>query len=48
MLFRSTLTNSIVNKILHDPMTELKRQSALKDGHLYANVLRRLFAIKEE
>ncbi|MGH7411647.1 MAG: glutamyl-tRNA reductase [Candidatus Methylomirabilis sp.] len=44
----STLTSSIVNKILHDPMTELKRQSALKDGHLYANVLRRLFAIKEE
>lgn len=44
----STLTSSIVNKILHDPMTELKRQSAEKDGHLYANILRRLFAIKEE
>ncbi len=44
----SALTSSIVNKILHDPMAELKRQSALKDGHVYANVLRRLFAIKEE
>ncbi len=44
----STLASSIVNKILHDPMTELKRQSALKDGHLYVNVLRRLFAIREE
>jgi len=44
----STLTSSIVNKILHDPMTELKRQSAQKDGHLYANILRRLFAIRDE
>lgn len=44
----ATLTSSIVNKILHDPMTELKRQSARKDGHLYVNVLRRLFAIGDE
>jgi hypothetical protein len=29
-------------------MTELKRQSAQKDGHLYANILRRLFAIRDE
>ncbi|HZY31929.1 MAG TPA: glutamyl-tRNA reductase, partial [Candidatus Methylomirabilis sp.] len=44
----SVLTSSIVNKILHDPMTELKRQSALRDGHLYVSVLRRLFAIRDE
>ncbi len=44
----SSLTCSIVNKILHDPMTELKRQSALKDGHLYVNVLRRLFGIRDD
>jgi len=44
----SLLTSSIVNKILHDPMTELKRQSALRDGHLYVSVLRRLFAIRDE
>ncbi len=44
----SSLTSAIVNKILHDPMTELRRQSALEDGHLYVNVLRRLFAIKDE
>jgi len=44
----SLLTSSIVNKILHDPMTELKRQSAQKDGHLYANILRRLFAIRDD
>lgn len=44
----SSLTSAIVNKILHDPMTELRRQSALEDGHLYVNVLRRLFAIRDE
>ncbi|MDE2322748.1 MAG: glutamyl-tRNA reductase [candidate division NC10 bacterium] len=44
----SLMTGSIVNKILHDPTMELKRQSALKEGHLYVNVLRRLFGIKEE
>jgi len=44
----SSLASSIVNKILHDPMTELKRQSAMKDGHLYVSVLRRLFAIRDE
>lgn len=44
----SALTSSIVNKILHDPMTELKRHSALRDGHLYVSVLRRLFAINDE
>ena len=44
----SLMTGSIVNKILHDPTMELKRQSALKEGHLYVNVLRRLFGIREE
>ena len=44
----SLMTSSIVNKILHDPTAELKRQSALKEGHLYVNVLRRLFGIREE
>jgi glutamyl-tRNA reductase len=44
----AAMADSIVNKILHAPMTELKRQSALEDGHLYATVLRRLFALDEE
>ncbi|MDD5558563.1 glutamyl-tRNA reductase [Candidatus Methylomirabilis sp.] len=44
----SLMTSSIVNKILHDPTTELKRQSAMKEGHLYVNVLRRLFGIRED
>lgn len=44
----SLMTGSIVNKILHDPTMELKRQSVSKEGHLYINVLRRLFGIGEE
>ncbi|MBZ0159229.1 glutamyl-tRNA reductase [Candidatus Methylomirabilis sp.] len=44
----SLMTSSIVNKILHEPTTELKRQSALKEGHLYVDVLRRLFGIGDE
>lgn len=44
----SLMTGSIVNKILHEPTTELKRQSAQKEGHLYVSVLRRLFGIREE
>ncbi len=44
----SLMTGSIVNKILHDPTVELKRQSVSKEGHLYINVLRRLFGIGEE
>ena len=44
----SLMTSSIVNKILHEPTTELKRQSAQKEGHLYINVLRRLFGIGDE
>jgi glutamyl-tRNA reductase len=44
----SLMAGSIVNKILHDPTMELKRQSVSKEGHLYINVLRRLFGIREE
>ncbi|MCZ7624773.1 MAG: glutamyl-tRNA reductase [Candidatus Methylomirabilota bacterium] len=44
----SMMTGSIVNKILHDPTVELKRQSVQKESHLYIDVLRRLFGIKEE
>ncbi len=42
------LTLTIVNKILHDPMTELRRQSTLRNGPLYATVLRRLFGMDRE
>ena len=42
------LSHAMINKILHQPMTELKRRAALQDGHLYTNVLRRLFGLEEK
>ncbi|HXZ45040.1 MAG TPA: glutamyl-tRNA reductase, partial [archaeon] len=44
----TTMTHAMVNKILHQPMTELKRRAALQDGHLYTSVLRRLFGLEEK
>ena len=44
----AALTVSLVNKILHEPMTELKRLSTRRDGHWYASALRRLFGLDEE
>ncbi len=38
---------SICNKILHHPLTELKRQTVQSDGHLYVRALRRLFHLEE-
>jgi glutamyl-tRNA reductase len=42
----TAMTQSMVNKILHQPMTELKRRATLQDGHLYTSVLRRLFGLE--
>jgi glutamyl-tRNA reductase len=42
-----TLAHSIVNKILHTPTTELKRQSVHRDSLLYVNALRRLFGLHD-
>jgi glutamyl-tRNA reductase len=44
----SALTTAIINKILHQPMTELKRQAASTDGHLFASALRALFRLSED
>ncbi len=44
----TAMTHAMVNKILHQPMTELKRRAALQDGHLYTSVLRRLFGLEEK
>lgn len=41
------MTRAMVNKILHQPMTELKRQAAQQNGHVYTSVLRRLFGLEE-
>jgi glutamyl-tRNA reductase len=43
-----TLAHGIINKILHHPTTELKRQSVNRDGLLYVSALRRLFGLQEE
>ncbi len=44
----TAMTHAMVNKILHQPMTELKRRAALQDGHLYTSVLRRLFGLEDK
>ncbi|HWU38613.1 MAG TPA: glutamyl-tRNA reductase, partial [Candidatus Acidoferrum sp.] len=44
----TAMSHAMVNKILHQPMTELKRRAALQDGHLYTGVLRRLFGLEEK
>ena len=43
----AALTASIINKLLHQPMTELKRQASSRDGHHYAAILRALFRLEE-
>lgn len=42
-----TLAQGIINKILHHPTTELKRQSVNRDGLLYVSALRRLFGLRD-
>jgi len=44
----AVLSRAIVNKVLHEPMTELRRQSTLQSGPLYVTVLRRLFGMDRE
>ena len=44
----TSMSHAMVNKILHQPMTELKRRAALQDGHVYTSVLRRLFGLEEK
>lgn len=44
----AALTQAIINKILHEPMIELKRLATLQDGHLYARALQKLFGLDEE
>ncbi len=44
----SALSTALINKLLHLPMTELKRQAASRDGHLYAAILRALFRLTDD
>ncbi len=43
----ASMTTAMLNKILHQPMSELKRRAVDKDGHVYSAVLRRLFGLEE-
>jgi glutamyl-tRNA reductase len=43
----TSMTTAMLNKILHQPMRELKRRAVDRDGHLYSAVLRRLFGLEE-
>ncbi|HSB79272.1 MAG TPA: glutamyl-tRNA reductase [Candidatus Methylomirabilis sp.] len=42
----AAMSTAMVNKILHQPMTELRRRAVHQDGHLYTTVLRRLFGLE--
>jgi glutamyl-tRNA reductase len=44
----ASLTTAMVNKILHQTMSELRRRAVHQDGHMYSTVLRRLFGLEEK
>ena len=41
------LTSSIVNKIIHDPLIVLKKQSESDNGTIYVEVARKLFKLDD-
>lgn len=42
----ASMANSIVNQILHFPMVNLRELAATQQGHLYAEVAKKLFALQ--
>jgi glutamyl-tRNA reductase len=42
------LTSSIINKILHDPVMQLKAYALTHQGHLYTEILQNLFNLEVE
>lgn len=44
----SSMATSIVNQLLHNPVVILKEMAATNQGHLYAQVLKDLFALEVE
>jgi glutamyl-tRNA reductase len=44
----ASMTTAMMNKVLHQPMSELRRRAVQKDSHLYSAVLRRLFGLEEK
>lgn len=43
-----TLTQALVNKILHEPLTQLKQQSGQQNGHMTVKAARKLFGLDKE
>lgn len=41
------MTQAIVNKLLHPPLSNLKKKAQTDDGHLYLKALRGLFGLEE-
>ncbi|MGI5920833.1 MAG: glutamyl-tRNA reductase [Syntrophomonadaceae bacterium] len=44
----SSMANSIVNQLLHYPVINLKNVAATNEGHLYAEVVKKLFDLQVE
>jgi glutamyl-tRNA reductase len=44
----SSLANSIVNQLLHEPITNLKEYAGTHQGHLYTEILQNLFNLEVE
>lgn len=44
----NALTSGIINKLLHEPMVRLKDSARHKEGYLYVDSLRHLFALDED
>lgn len=42
----NSMANSIVNQLLHFPIVNLKEMAASNQGHLYAEVVKKLFALQ--
>ena len=42
----TTLANSIVNQLLHFPVVNLKEMAVSNQGHLYAEVVKKLFGLR--
>ncbi|MBM7866410.1 glutamyl-tRNA reductase [Heliobacterium gestii] len=40
-----SLASSIVNQLLHDPITQLRQYAATPEGHLYSEILQNLFCL---
>lgn len=41
-----SMANSIVNQLLHEPITNLKEFATTKQGHLYTEILQNLFSLE--